>query len=55
MNIWFTILILIYALNVGINTARDGEPKKERYSTGSSLFGAIVGILLIYMAIKTGF
>lgn len=55
MNGWFIALVLIYALNLGIHTAKHGEKKDEKYSAGSAIFGAAIGIFLTYMAIKTGF
>lgn len=55
MNGWFIALLLMHALNLGVHTAKHGEPKNDKYNIGSALFGSVIGILLIYMAIKTGF
>lgn len=55
MNIWFIILLMFYALGLGVHTAKHGQKKEGTYNFGSALFGASIGIFLIYMAIRTGF
>lgn len=55
MNGWFIALLVLYALELGINMAKHGEPKKGNYSFGASLVGAGVVIWVAYMAVATGF
>lgn len=55
MNIYFIILICIYALNIGINLAKDREQKDGEYNFVVSLIASIIGILLLYLVIKKGF
>lgn len=55
MNWWFITLLMLYALELGTVTAKNGQEKTGKYSVGGSLFGAIIGLCIVYMAIKTGF
>lgn len=55
MNIFFIIMCGIYVLNLGIAMAKHGEPKEDNYNFIASLIGALIGITLIYFAVKTGF
>lgn len=55
MNGWFLAMITIYILNIGISLAKHGEEKKGEYNFFSQLLGAVIGIFIIYMAVKTGF
>lgn len=56
MNGWFLTLILMGVLNIGIVMAKHGESKEnEKYNFFITLFGVLVQIGLIYMAIQTGF
>lgn len=55
MNIWFIVLICLSMMNIGLNLARDGEPRRDKYSFIGSLIGAAINIGITYMAIKQGF
>lgn len=55
MNGWFITISVIYILNIGINLAKNGEKKDENYSFVTALIGALIGLLLTYMAVKIGF
>jgi len=55
MNGWFLAIIIIGVLNLGINLAKHGEKKNEKYNFITSLLGMAIQLTLIYMAIKTGF
>lgn len=55
MNGWFIALLILNVLGLGINMAKHGEPKKEKYSFWSALIGSGLVIWLAYMAVVTGF
>lgn len=55
MNGWFIALLMMYALDLGIATAKNGQKKEGKYSFGGSLIGSAIGIFIVYMAIRTGF
>lgn len=55
MNYYFIALLILYAMNLGINLSRNGQPKKENYNFFTSLIAVIIEITLVYFAIKTGF
>lgn len=55
MNGWFLAMIIMHVLNLGIHLAKHGETKIEKYNVFTQLFGSVIGLALIYMAIKTGF
>lgn len=42
------IIIAIYALSVGIDIAKHGEPKTGRYNAAASLIGSAIGLSLLY-------
>jgi len=56
MNIWFGILICLDVMGIGVALAKHGEPRKdEKYNFFATLISSIIQIILVYMAIKTGF
>lgn len=55
MNGWFIAILMLYALEMGIVTAKNGEARKGKFSVGSTTVNAGIMLLLIYMAVKTGF
>jgi len=55
MNGWFLTLIIIYTLSLGIELVEHGKPKKGKHSFWGTLIGSVTSLILIYMAIKTGF
>lgn len=55
MNGWFLALIILNVLNIGINMAKHGESKNEKFNFWSALIGAAISTFLVYMAIQTGF
>lgn len=55
MNIYFTIYIVLEILSIGINLAKDGEPREDHYNFMTTLIAAIINTFLLYMAIKEGF
>lgn len=55
MNIWFIVYLFFQAMAIGMNLVKDGEPKEGNYSFIGSVIGAIIGIGIVYMAIKVGF
>lgn len=42
------IVIVLYALSLGINMARHGKPRKDKYSLPQAIFGTIImfGLLI---------
>ena len=56
MNIWFLIIIITYALGVGMHLSRHGEEVDgTKYDFFVQLFASAISLTIIYMAIKTGF
>ena len=55
MNGYFLAIIIMSCLSLGINLARHGEPKEGEYDFIVSLIANLIDLILIYMAIKTGF
>ncbi len=55
MNGWFLAMVIINVLNLGIELAKHGEPRKDKYNVFSQLLGSAIGLTIIYMAVKTGF
>lgn len=55
MNGWFLVIIIIDALNIGMNLAKHGEDKDAKYNFFASLIGCAINLTLIIMAIKVGF
>lgn len=55
MNGWFIAFILWIALGLSVATAKHGEKREGNYSFGESLLSCVILIILVYMAIKTGF
>ena len=55
MNGWFIAICIMYALGLGINIAKHGEPKDDEYNALISLISIGINLTLIIMAIKTGF
>ncbi len=55
MNGWLLTIIILYVLNLGGHFHSHGKKKDEEYNFWSALFGGILMMTLIYMAIKTGF
>ena len=55
MNYYFIILLILYAMNLGIVLSRNGQPREDKYSFFISLISSSIDIGLTYLAIKTGF
>lgn len=55
MNYYFIGLLILYAVNLGVNLTRNGEPREDEYSFFTSLITVIIETVLVYFAIKTGF
>ena len=55
MNWWFLALIVLYLINLGTHLARHNGIKISIYNFWICLFGTVIGVFLIYMAVKTGF
>jgi len=55
MNGYFLTLIILLVLGIGINIAKDGEPKEGYYNYIVAIISSLIEIALIYMAIKVGF
>ena len=55
MNYYFIGLLMLYAMNLGINITRNGEPREDKYSFFTSLILCLIVIGLTYLAIQTGF
>ena len=55
MNVWFIVYLCIQAMSIGLNLAKHREPKDGEYNFITSLIGAVIGTLIVYMAIKVGF
>lgn len=55
MNIYFCIMVAIHLLNLGIELGKHGEEKTRKYNFWASLIGSAIGMLLLYLAVKTGF
>jgi hypothetical protein len=55
MNGWFIAILFLYAVELGINMAKHGEPRKHNHSFWYSLIDAGLVIWFAYMAVVTGF
>lgn len=55
MNIWLLTYIGLQILGLGIHTAKHGEKLEGNYSFWMKLTSLFIGVVLMYMAIKTGF
>lgn len=55
MNGYFLAMIIINVLNIGIELAKHGEPRKDKHNVFTQLLGSTIGLTIIYMAIRTGF
>lgn len=55
MNYYFIAILILYAMNFGINLSRHGQTKEEKYNCFNTLIATIIEVTLIYFAIKTGF
>ena len=55
MNYYFIGLLMLYAMNLGINLTRNGEPREDKYSFFISLISCLIVVGLMYLAIQTGF
>lgn len=55
MNYYFIALLILYAMAIGINMARHGQPRKDKYNFYTSLLSFAINVILLYFAIKTGF
>lgn len=54
MNGWFLAVIILGVLGVGMNLAKDGQPREGNYNFWVALIGTLIQIGLVYMAIKAG-
>ena len=55
MNYYFIVILMLFAMNLGINLTRHGQPREDNYNLFTSLIAVIIEIILVYFAIKTGF
>lgn len=55
MNYYFIALLITFAMSLGINLAKHGQPREDNYNFFTSLIAAIIEAILVYFAIKTGF
>ena len=55
MNYYFIALLMLFAMNLGINLTRHGQPRKDNYNFITSLIAVLIESVLVYFAIKTGF
>lgn len=55
MNYYFTILLILYAMNLGIVLSRNGMIREDKYSFFTSFISSSIVIGLTYLAIKKGF
>ena len=55
MNYYFIAALILYVMNLGINLTRNGEPREDKYNFFTSLISSLIVIVLMYLAIKTGF
>lgn len=55
MNYYFIGILILYAMNLGINLTRHGQPREDNYNFITFLIAAIIEVTLIYFAIKKGF
>ena len=55
MNYYFITLMMLLAMNLGINLTRHGQQRTYNCNFFISLIGIIIETLLVYFAIKTGF
>ena len=55
MNIWFIVYLALSAMGLGINLAKHGEPKDEKYNFWVSLIRSVIYTGIVYMSIKGGF
>lgn len=42
------LMVILYGLDIGINIAKDGEPKNSRYSGGITIFAIIIHASILY-------
>lgn len=49
------IVFTIFVIEMGAVLAMDGKEKTGKYSFGTTFISHIVLLIIIYMAIKTGF
>lgn len=54
LNWWFTGLVALAILNLGIALAKHGEPKEEKYSFWTTLIASIISVGVTYMAVTVG-
>ena len=52
MNVWQIIVIILYALSLGMHLAKNGEPRTGTYSFGSAFFSTALVFFALY---KGGF
>lgn len=55
MNGWFIALLVIYVLNLGVELGKHGKPREGKHNFWLGVVGSLIGVFLVYMAIKTGF
>ena len=55
MNYYFIAVLILYAMNLGIVLSRNSKPREYKYSFSTSLISSLIVIVLMYLAIKTGF
>ena len=54
MNGWLLAIIILMAINIGINAVAHGKDKQEKYNFWSALIGGGIQFVLIYHAILAG-
>ena len=53
MNIWFLILIIFGAMDLGLSIGKHREPRSD-YNGWITFFAGIIEVFLIIMAIRNG-
>lgn len=54
MNGWFITYIVLFAMSLGINLVKHGEPREDEHNFWVSLIAGLINMFIVYMAIKTG-
>lgn len=55
MNIYFIILMILQCIGLGVDLARHGKERIVKDNFWYTLIAKIIGITLLYFAVKTGF
>ena len=55
MNYYWLVILFLYFGSLTIVMSKHGEPRNQEYNFWATLVSDIIQIVLIYLAIKTGF